>query len=214
MFETFAAVLPLAIASAASPVILGVSITLLSKKNFGAAAAFLAGGVLVAAILALAGVSIAAGDDKVAESVGLPATSIDLAIGLLLLVFGIKVLFEKPKKRDEIPQAGSAHRGNLKWLAIGFIGNITNFDAVLLNLAAVREIFNSALSTMPKLELLSFCDFFFLAPALVPIAFYTFAPEASQKFLVPVGSAMKKYGQYVVGAIFIIFGAVLIMKGL
>ncbi|MCX6769639.1 MAG: GAP family protein [Candidatus Micrarchaeota archaeon] len=206
MLETFAKILPLAIASAASPVILGVSIALLSRKNFGSALAFLAGGLVVALILAAVGMSIAANDDKVAEGMGRPPTVIDLAVGVLFLLFGAKILLEKPSEKKEIQTAGKGMRHHAKWFFIGFVGNLTNFDAVLLNLAAIREIFNSSIATMPKLELLGFCDFFFLLPALAPIAAYLIAPQASQKVLLPVGNAMNRYGKYVVGAIFILFG--------
>jgi len=213
MLEVFAKVLPLAIASAASPVILGVAIALLSKKNFGGAAAFLLGGVLVAIILAAAGATIAAGDDKAAESLGYPPSAFDVAVGALLLLFGINVFFEKPSEKRNMPD-GKGGRHMAKWLAIGFIANITNFDAVLLNVTAVREIFNSGIATAPKLELLAFADFFFLLPALLPVAVYVIAPSAAQRMLSPVGDAMNRYGRYVVGVIFIAFGAYMIMNGI
>ena len=213
MFELFATILPLAVASAASPVILGVSVALLSRKNFGAAAALLASGVLAAAILALVGASVAAEDDVVAKSLGFSPAIVDLALGIVFLAFGAKVLLEKPSK-EGISRKGAAGWGPAKWFAIGFIGNITNFDAVLLNLAAVREIFNSSLAMASKLELLAFADFFFVLPALLPIAICVLAPAASQKVLVPIGKSMSKYGKYVVGAIFIVFGAYLIVKGI
>jgi hypothetical protein len=212
MLELFVQILPLAIASAASPVIFAIAIALLSKKNLGGAAAFFAGGLAVAAILAAAGISIAAEDDKFAESIGKSPAMIDAAVGLLFLAFGIKVLFDKPKEKEEARPAINAGGRHFRWFAIGFLANITNFDAVLLNLAAVREIFNSSIASIPKLELLAFCDFFLLLPSLLPIAFYIIAPERSQRMLVPVENAMKKYGQYVVGAIFIIFGAYMMLR--
>lgn len=210
MFELFISILPLAIASAASPVILGVSIALLSRKDFKSAAAFLAGGIVVAAILAAAGASIAAGDDKVEQSLGYPGI-VNMAIGLLFLIFGVKVLLEKPSEKERVPGEGKK-MGPAKWFAISFIGNITNFDAVLLNLAAVREIFNSGIAMLPKLLLTAFCDFFFILPALLPIAIFVLAPAASQRVLVPIGGAMSRYGKYIVAAIFIVFGAYLILK--
>ena len=213
MLEVFLKILPLAIASAASPIILAATVALLSKKNFGCAFSFLAGCVLAAAVLAAVGISFAAEDDKVAESMGFSPSIFDIAIGALFLAFGIKVLVEKPAAKQDVPRAGKSG-GKIKWFAIGLIGSITNFDAALLNITAVRAIFNSGIALLPKLSLLAFCDFFLLSPALLPIALCILAPEKSQKLLVPVGNAMNKYGRYVVAAIFIIFGILLIKNGI
>jgi len=213
MAELFLSILPLAVASAASPIILGVSITLLARKNTGAAVALLLGGILVALILAGAGIFIAQSDDKAAEALGFQPRAADIVIGALLAAFGIKVLLEKPEEKGEMPPGSKKSRGFFKWLAISFFGNITNFDAVLLNLAAMREIFNSSAALAYKLALLGFCDFFFVAPALLPLVFYFAAPAKAERMLEPVGKWMQKYGHYIVGAIFIIFGAYLVVKG-
>jgi len=208
----FLSILPLAIASAASPIILGVSVALLARKNTSAAFALLLGGVIVALILAAVGISVAVEDDKAAEALGFQPRAADIAIGALLAAFGIKSLLEKPKQESAQSGAKKA-RGFFSWLAISFIGNITNFDAVLLNLAAVREIFNSSAELAYTLLLLAFCDFFFVAPALLPLALYSFAPEKSARLLAPVGKWMQKYGHYLVGLIFVVFGLFLMLKG-
>jgi len=209
----FLSILPLAVASAASPIILGVSVALLARKNTSAAIALLLGGAMVALLLAAVGISVAAEDDKAAEALGMGPRAADIAIGALLLAFGIKSLLEKPKQESAPAGAKKAH-GFSRWLAISFIGNITNFDAVLLNLAAVREIFNSQAALAYKLLLLGFCDFFFLSPALVPLALYLYAPEKSARLLLPVGKWMQKYGHLLVGIIFVAFGLFLVLKGI
>jgi hypothetical protein len=196
-----------------SPGILAASIALLARKDTGAAAALFLGGVIVALLLAGAGIFIAQDDDQAAEALGFQPRAADIAIGALLAAFGIKVVLEKPSQ--EQPLAGAKKPlGFFKWLAISFVGNITNFDAVLLNLAAVREIFNSTAALAYKLALVAFCDFFFVAPALLPLVFCLAAPEKSARMLEPVGKWMQKYGRLLAGAIFIIFGAYLVMRGI
>ncbi len=213
MADVFLAILPLALASMLSPGILAVSIALLARKDRSAATALLLGGIIVALLLAAAGILVAQGDDKAAEALGFRPRAIDLLLGLFFLVFGIKVILEKPKP-DSAPAGAKKTRGFAKWLAISFLGNITNFDAVLLNLAAVREIFNSTAALASKLMLLGFCDLCFVAPALLPLLFYIAEPQKAARMLEPVGNWMQKYGRYLVGAIFIIFGAYLEIKGL
>jgi hypothetical protein len=209
MFELFMSILPLALASALSPLILAVSVTLLAKKNTKAAAALVLGGLLAAAVVAVAGASVAQEDDKAAVKLGFKPEAADLFFGVIFLAFGLKEFFEKPKEQG-LPQGAQKSRGALKWLAISFVGNITNFDAVLLNFAAVRQIFNAAIPLFNQLSLLVFCDFFFLAPALVPLMLYYAAPAKSERALEPVGKWMAKYGHYLVGMIFVAFGLYLV----
>jgi len=214
MAGLFLSILPLALASVLSPGILAVSVALLARKDTSAAMALLLGGIIVALLLAGAGILVAQGDDKAAEALGFQPKAADLAVGILLAAFGVKVLLEKPKPDDGAQKGAKKSRGFAKWLAISFLGNITNFDAVLLNLAAVREIFNSSAALAYKLSLLAFCDFFFIAPALLPLVFYIARPQKAERILEPVGKWMQKYGRYLVGAIFIIFGAYLVVKGI
>jgi hypothetical protein len=167
MDSLFLSVLPLALASALSPLILGISIALLARKNLKAASTFFMGGLLVAALIAIAGAGVADGDDKVVEKLGFKPRAADFFFGAIFLLFGLKVFFEKPESKRDIPPEAKKARGPFRWLAIGFLVNITNFDAVLLNFAAARQIFNSTVALAPQLALLAFCDFFFLAPALL-----------------------------------------------
>lgn len=205
MPDLFASILPLAVASSLSPIILAVSISLLARKDMKSATAFLIGGLLAAAAIAAAGVSIAEVDDGAAEALGLEPRAADLFFGVIFLAFGLKVLFEKPSS-EGMPQGAKKQQGAAKWVALGFLGNITNFDAVLLNLGAVRQIFNAAIPQLQQFSLLAFCDFFFLAPSLVPLALYALAPSKAERALEPVGKWMSKYGHYLVGAIFMFFG--------
>ncbi len=212
MMELFASILPLALASALSPIILAVSIALLAKGNTKAAAALVSGGLLAALAIAVAGASVAEEDDKAAEALGFKPGAADLFFGLIFLAFGAKIFLEKPG--SGLKAGAGKNRGALGWLAISFAGNITNFDAVLLNFAAVRQIFNSTAAPLYKMSLLAFCDFFFVAPALVPLLVYYAAPKKCEKLLAPVGAWMGKYGHYLVGLIFMLFSLYLMKKWL
>jgi len=212
MLELLAKIFPLALASAASPIILALCITLLSKKNFSALGAFFAGSLISAAILAVLGIFFAAGDGQIAIALGFSPYSIDLALGIIFFAFGAKTFFTKPS--EEKSPARKKSFGFVKWIAIGFFANITNFDAALLNITAIREIFNSAVSSASKIGLLAFCDIFLLSPILLPAIIYAVAPSKAQKILSPLGKFMEKYANYIVGVIFLAFGVYLALKGI
>ncbi len=213
MSDLFIQILPLAVASAASPVIIAISLALLSKKSFGALGAFFFGCALATLILAGIGISVAAEDEVVASSIGLSTSVLDLALGAVFFAFGVKVMLEKPAD-EKNPPPTKKPRSPISWFALGLFGSLTNFDAAILNITAVREIFNSNIVLLQKAFLLVFCDFFLLSPILLPCIIYVFAPAASKALLAPVADWLKKNGNYLVGAIFIIFGIFLVMKGI
>ncbi|MFA5108468.1 MAG: GAP family protein [Candidatus Micrarchaeia archaeon] len=211
MSELLLKIIPLAIASAASPVIIAVTLALLSKKSFGTLGAFFLGCAVAALILAGIGITFATEDDVVAKSMGFSPSIFDLALGILFLAIGVKIILEKPSGQSNL-QGKNKRKSLIKWFAIGLIGSLTNFDAAILNITAIREIFNSGITTLQKIELLALCDFFLLLPILLPCMIYVFAPAASQRVLTPVAVWLKKYGNYIVGVIFLSFGVFLLLK--
>ncbi|VVC03571.1 Sap, sulfolipid-1-addressing protein [Candidatus Burarchaeum australiense] len=205
-------ILPLAIASAMSPVILGVCIAMLSKKAANSVLAFLLGSVLAAIILFAIGVAFASGDDIVAQEISQPVAIFDLALGLLLGAFGLKVLLMKESAGDRLGARGQLSAKKL--VAVGLLGTLTNFDAALLNITAVRTIAETAGSFATKLLPLAVTEFFLLSPILLPLGVYLVAPQKSAKLLEPLGAWMGKYGRFVVGLIFLGFAVYLVAKAL
>ncbi|HNT60961.1 MAG TPA: GAP family protein, partial [Candidatus Bilamarchaeaceae archaeon] len=182
----------------------------LSGKKVGKVCAFLLGGAVVA--LGLAFLGFAAGSGMFSEMgiTGLPA-SLDMGLGVVFIIFAARGLLEKEGGRKG--RVEGAKGGAFKWFAIGFLANFTNADAVVLNFTAVKEVFAEGAGFAFQLLMLGVADFFFLSPALVPLLAYAVAPEKAAKLLEPVGAWMRKCGRYVVAAIFAIFGAYLLMKG-
>ncbi|MDD5323297.1 MAG: GAP family protein [Methylococcales bacterium] len=212
MLELLARIIPLSIASAMSPVILGLAISLLAGKNHPEARAisFLLGGAVVALILAGIAFAVVAG----AASGNVPhiPAYVDVVLGALFVAFAAKEALEKEGKRPGLKKAGKGP-ALLKWFAISFVANMTNFDAVLLNITAVKEILQAGVGTFHEALLVLVADLFFILPVLLPLAIYAVASERTEKTLAPVGAWMQKYGRYIVAAIFLVFGIYLLWKG-
>ena len=96
-FEVLLKVIPLGIGSAISPVILGVTLTLLARKAYlrKRANAYLAGAVLVVIILAKVDSAIGTGTASVKKSTSQFSAVSDIFVGSLLMGFGIKSALEK-----------------------------------------------------------------------------------------------------------------------
>ena len=213
MFDLLVKVIPLAIGSTLSPVVFGIALTLLGGKHYPKqrTLAYLLGAVLTVVILAFVGMLIGTG--AVAGSQLAPSPSIDILIGFLLIIFGLKTLFSKEKEKSDIALGHEKTSSQLaKWLFIGFVVNITNFDAVMLNITAIKEIFESGAGY--EILLTVICDVLFLLPILLPLFVYLLMPSTAKKILEPVGSAAEKYGKYILAAIFLIFGIYMLSKGL
>ena len=210
MLELLIKVVALGIASAMSPVILGITLTLLARQGAGSQAfALLAGGAVAALLLIAAGYLVATGSLH-----GTPGetASADLAIGVLMLAFGLKSVLAKDSDGKRNVKSGGA--SPLKWLFIGFVLNIANTDAVLLNFTAAKTIFQDAASPAYQLALVLVADLFYLLPCLLPILVYMLRPKAAKKALEPVAGWMERHGGLVTGAIFLIFGLYLLSRGL
>jgi len=216
--ELLLKVIPLGIGSTVSPVILGVTLTLLAKKDYlrKRTTAYLAGAVLVVVILATVGSAIGTGAMTFSKSTGQTTGLLDLLVGLLLIGFGIRSAFEKPSQGTQrLPVHDTASSAQFaKWFALGFLLNITNFDAVLLNITATKEIFQAGIHVPSALLLTGICDALFLLPIILPISAYLIAPNTAEKALKPIAAASEKYGKYLLMIILLAFGIYLLWRGL
>ena len=213
MLELLAKIIPLAAASTLSPIILGISLVLLAGRNSPKkrAFAFLMGGVVVAALLAFLGSQVGGGG----MVPGHLSAHADLFLGAMFIAFAVSSF--RSREKENVPNVGAEKEkgfpGMLKLFIAGFVVNITNLDAVVLNFTAIKEIFGSSIMYWEKIALTLFCDLFFLLPGMLPLLVYLIMPEKAENALEPIGKAMRKYGRYVVGAIFLLFGTYFIWKG-
>lgn len=214
MAELLIKILPLQLATTLSPGIFALTIVLFAKKKYaiGRGLALLLGSILVVIFLSFVGL-------KTGQSVTTVSTHsrisviIDFVLAILFLYFGIRGLIKPDRERKEPAEENPArHFG--KWFVIGFVISITNFDAVLLNFAAAKEIGTASIDLINKITLLFIGVIFFVLPILMPLIFYIILPTLAQKILAPINTFLLKFGRYLVSAIFIIFAVYLIYKGL
>lgn len=203
-------VLLLGLASALSPGLLAITLAFLSSKHHqkSKAIAFLFGGIVTAVLLLFVGMNIDDLSDGLFQFFQ-PTGTGTLVLGALMVIFGVYSLIQK---NDPVKTNLSSKPEYFKIALFGFIVNITNLDAVLLNFTAIREIDNAHLSLIPETILVLIADFFFVSPVLIPLLIYMFYPEKSKILLEPIGDYMRKYGKYLVAAIFIGFGLLLLSR--
>ena len=215
VYELLVKVVPLAVASTMSPVVFGIAVALLAGKvhQIKRTLAFFLGAIITVIILALIGSFLGGGGADAGIKAFHPSASMDLVLGVLFIAFGIMSVRPSKEKGPKVEKEGGK-AGLAKWFVVGFLTNILNFDAVLLNITAVKEVFQSGIAFGQEIAVTVLCDLFFLLPVLLPLAVYLVYPEKAKKVLEPLGVLMKKYGGYIVMAIFFVFGGYFIMRGM
>ncbi|MFH1222552.1 MAG: GAP family protein [Candidatus Micrarchaeota archaeon] len=211
MLDLLLKVLALGFASMMSPVIFALALALLASASYPLRRTFAyLGGNLVSAILITAAGLFLGG-----HALALPRAQvvyIDATFGVICLIFAaLPWLLKQKEKKPEV--AGEKKQPQLlKWLLAGFVLSITNLDAAFLYLTEVREIFQSSAAFIYKIALSAVGAAFFLMPVLLPLAVYLLMPEQANRALKPIGEKMRKYGDYIGTAVFLVFGFYLLYR--
>ena len=211
MFKTLLTVLPLDLAATLSPGILALTLFLLGSKKNGIPRilALLGGAIFTATIIAVAGFFLGSLNPSQAKP-GIISELVDIVLGIILILFGIKVFFGK-ENRIKLNNDGNKIR-IIKWFAIGVVVNITNFDAVLLSFAAAHEVGRSSLAVFDKLFIVIFNMLFFILPITLPLTLTLLFPRIADKILTKLNGYVIKYSKYIVSLLFIVFGIYLLSR--
>lgn len=214
MTAIFLKVMPLFLASTLSPGILALTVILLSQKKSGVSRTFalLLGSIITSTILIAVAFYVGhiINDPSNTKSID---NIVDIVLGVLFVYFGIKAILVKDDHAKTKQISANQSHDLLKWLLIGFIVSITNFDSIVFTMTATKEIAQAAISGAMKMLLLVIGIFFFNLPIIFPFAMYLIAPKAVDKILIPINKFLTKYGRYIVASIFLIFAVYLFYNG-
>lgn len=213
MITTLVKIIPLDLAATLSPGILALTLILLGGKNHPKirTLSLLVGALIVAAAIAILGMTLAKATPA-SDQPTLISAIIDLILGLIFIYFGLKQLTSKDRKLKEHDNAQGYQI--FRWLIIGLLISITNFDAVLLNLAAAKEVGDAAISDINKIILLIINVLFFIAPTSIPFILYLIFPKFAAGFLGKLNIIVLKYSRYILMAMFLIFGFYFLYRGI
>ncbi len=214
-------VLPLALGAAVSPLLLTATLLTLSSRErplakatavaLGAAVPLLALGIV--GIVAFSHTVAADGSSSHAER----SAWIDLALGALLLLLGVRQLLrrreEGPAQATD-PGEGSSSHGLGRSALLGFGMMLTNFTTAILYVAALKLIGRADVGTGDHVVALAVLLVVTLLPVLLPLASYAIAPGPASRILGPFGAWVGRH-KGTVGIVFLLgFGSYLLIKGL
>jgi len=213
MISLLAKVVPLDLAATLSPGILALAVILLGGKHYPRVrtAALFFGTLLVAVGIALAGYSLGeAAPTGIKQN--LTSAIIDLVFGIIFVAFGIKQLYAKERKISSLQERPKSQF--FKWLAVGVLVSVTNFDALFLSLAAAKEVGGADVSSASKFIILVVNILFLTSPVLLPLVMYLIFPEFAGRVLTKINHYVLKYSKYILFILFLIFGLLLVTRGI
>lgn len=202
-----AKIIALGLASGISPMIFAASILLITneKNPVRKICAFIAGGMAVALTLAILTMQVWEGNILLSQ----PAASsgeksiISSILALLMILTGAYILISRKKSKMKIAIPDSA----LQIFFMGVLLYAGNFKSLLINLVALREIFDSSLSFGVKIICFVLSDFLLLLPSIFPLIVYLFARKDSEKIIIPIRHFFDKYGTRILAVVCIVLGA-------
>lgn len=195
-----------------SPMILALALLLLGSKNHPKVRtfAFFFGNLIVAVAVTIFGFTLGSSVPESAKPTIISAV-IDIILGLFFIIFGIKILFSKDRKVKEKEESGYKI---VRWFLIGLLISATNFDTVLLSLAAAKEVGQSAINDINKIIILLINILFFTAPIGLPLVLYLMIPKLARPILEKINQVVFKYSRYILFLMFVIFGVYFCYKGI
>lgn len=208
----FITILPLVIATAYSPVMLGTVIAILShKQNPSEKILYYGAGSLVALIILT---TIGLTSSRLLQA-ALPlnyifaSNVINILIGALLVLLALWISRKPPSDKPMI-----ITDNHIYLMILGLVMTIGNYTSVPFYLTAMKEIIISSDDFYIKILVILILDFAMLVPILVPLFIYGLTKKHGQGTLQKIQGLIHKYSNRIVIFLLKIIGLYLILKGL
>jgi hypothetical protein len=213
-------ILPLALGAAVSPTVLvGIILILsISDRPKLSGIAFYIGAISLLLIVVVAGMILGKG---VAVASGRPPSMtsayIDLAIGIFLILLGIRRVIKKGDGLDTskfLGKSKSAGSEFMKNMILGVGIFAVNFTTTVLVFAAGKDIGLSSAGFADKLTVIFILTIITLLVIEIPLLVYFAMPDRSEKILEPLNVWMQNNTRYLMAAVMFAFGIYLSIKGI
>lgn len=202
----------------ASPTMYAGMLVILTSPNRpkAQAAAALVGSVLTLIVIGYAAIAAGGAATGPRQPITVSAT-VDMALGVLLIFFGLKRALKKPKPGAKPkPKAAPASTAPkfTKSMGFGIALTVVNPSSLVSYLAVAKITTDSQLATLNQAVAMSIAGLFYTSPILLPLLLTLLSPNLSERFLAGADHVFKTYGKYIVAAILVLFGFYLVSKGL
>ena len=212
MLHVLASIIPLGIGSIlASPIIFVVAIVLLSQTYYPKIkwAAFFLPALIVSVLATYAGYVLGHTITQNSNAIVIKSST-DILIACIFFFLAFFSWFVKEKKFAVNKDAKGMKI--LKWFIIGSIMNGTNFNALVLVMAAGKEVGSSGLPQLVQWLLLLLNIFFYTLTVSFPFFLILLFPKHSSAMLKSISLFLKRYSKLIVAVLFFVFGVIFLNR--
>lgn len=208
-------VIPLAIGAAISPGVLAITVIILgAKKSPRARVAYMLLGIfLVLAVIAL--VASSAAQVPKEQSHTYLVRWLDIGLGVLLLLLGIRGLLKKPDPNAPAKTAKPRGQGGpLRYIVVGFFVMGTDFSSLVLFIPGIRDTILAPVDLLGKIIAGAILFFGVMAPAIVPLLATIISPDRAGRTMTKINDWLTTHSRIISTTLAFVFGVYLVVKGL
>lgn len=217
-------IIPLAWAAAVSPTSLSLFLIMMSLADNPrlAGLSFYTGAIIVFLITVIIGILL--GNSLIASGHSDPGTlaSIDIFLGALLVLLGIRNIFGKKSQNHggallkylKIENTASNISKIKRYFTVGFLTFLINFSTAIFVLAAARQIGLANAGLITNAVAIIVLGIITLIVIELPLLFFLIFPETGEKAMKPVNKWITANGNYLIAVFLIVIGIYIVFNGL
>lgn len=212
MLHVLASIIPLGIGSIlASPIIFVVAIVLLSQTYYPKVKlfAFFLPALIVSVVATYAGYTLGHTLMRHPDTINI-SSSMDILIACVFFLLTFVSWFMKERK----PSINKNAQGKsiIKWFLVGTVMNATNFNALVLVMAAGKIVGSSDLPQLVQWLLLLVNIFFYTLTVSFPFFLMLLFPKHARAILKGISLFLKRYSKVIVAVLFFVFGVIFLNR--
>ncbi|HTX61261.1 MAG TPA: GAP family protein [Methanobacterium sp.] len=217
-------IIPLAWAAAVSPTALSFFLVMMSMTDNPrlAGLSFYFGAIIVFLFTVILGLIL--GNSLISSGHSDPGTiaSIDLFLGAILVLLGVKNIFGKKSEEHsgallkylKVENSSSNIYKFKRYFTVGFITFLINFSTAIFVLAAARQIGLANAGVITTTVAIVVLGIITLVVIEVPLIFFILFQKTGEKVMEPVNEWISSHGNILVAVFLIVIGVYVIVNGM
>ncbi len=216
-------VIPLSLAAAVSPTALSFFLIMMSLTDNPklAGLSFYFGAIVVLIITVFIGTLLGNGLTSTHHSSPATIASIDLFLGAILVLLGIRSLFGKEGENSggalskylNVESTTTNFTKFRRYFTVGLLTFLINFSTAIFVLAASRQIGLADIGLVPDIISILVLAIITLVVIEIPLLFFFIMPETAEKAMKPMKLWISKNGNYLIAGFLLIIGIWVIYNG-
>ncbi len=214
MAELLEKILPLMLAAASNPAVIGIVVLTLTSADrpLTRAASFVAGFAVVLAAVGTAGFAFFKGSRETFGAGGSLFGWLDVALGAGMLALAGVTWARRNSASDPSRLLGRVSPA--AFFGVGAVFMITDASAIVALVPLLRDVAVAGVSSFERAVALGITWVVVVLPVAAPVLIYLLAPRSAERVLAAIRRWLDRYGYLVAVAVFVAIGSYLLVRGI